>query len=95
MANIIPDINDRGHLLQSSIDSFFQKLNISGLLSRSNFYKGVGFCCSQILKELFAFIFTGKNPYRALSAKDPELSIQKEYRLPSLPYISSSYRSNS
>jgi hypothetical protein len=42
MANIIADINDRGHLFQSSIDSFFQKLNISGLLSRSNFYKEAG-----------------------------------------------------
>jgi len=37
MANIIADINDRGHLFQPSIDSFFQKLHISALLSRSNF----------------------------------------------------------
>ena len=77
MANIIADINDRGHLFQSSIDSFFQKLNISGLLSRSNFYKEAGFSCTQILKELFALVFTGKNLYRTLSAKDPELSFRK------------------
>lgn len=77
MANIISDINDRGHLFQSSIDSFFQKLNISGLLSRSNFYKEAGFSCTQILKEIFTLVFTGKNLYRALSAKDPGLSFRK------------------
>lgn len=77
MTNIIADINDSGHLFQSSIDFFFQKLNISNLLRCSNFYKEAGFSCTQILKELFALVFTGKNLYRALSAKDTELSFRK------------------
>jgi|GEM_PF-3432401 len=61
MADIIADIKDRGHLFQSSIDFFFQKLNISSLLSRSNFYKEAGFSCTQIQKEFFSLVFTGKN----------------------------------
>jgi len=67
----------RGHLFQSSIDSFFQKLNISDPLSRSSFYKEAGFSCTQILKELFALVFTGKNLYRALLAEGSELSFKK------------------
>ena len=77
MTNIITDINDSGHIFQSSIDSFFKKLNISKLLLCSNFYKESGFSCTLILKELFALIFTGKNLYRTLSAKESELSFRK------------------
>jgi hypothetical protein len=46
-------------------------------LSCSNFYKKAGLSFTQILKELFALVFTGKNLYRTLSAKDPELSFKK------------------
>ncbi len=66
MTNIIADINDNRHVFKSSVDLFFSRINISKQLKISNFYKESGFSCTQILKELFTLVFTGKNLYRRL-----------------------------
>ena len=77
MTNIIADINDNRHVFKSSVDHFFSKINISKQLKSSNFYKESGFSCTQILKELFALVFTGKNLYRSLLSDDALLTFRK------------------
>lgn len=77
MTNIIADINDNRHVFKSSVDHFFSKINISKQLKSSNFYKESGFSCTQILKELFTLVFTGKNLYRSLLSEDALLTFRK------------------
>lgn len=77
MTNIIADINDNRHVFKSSVDHFFSKINISKQLKSSNFYKESGFSCTQILKELFTLVFTGKNLYRSLLSEDALLTFKK------------------
>ncbi len=77
MTNIIADINDNRHVFKSSVDHFFSKINISKQLKSSNFYKESGFSCTQILKELFTLVFTGKNLYRSLLSEDVLLTFKK------------------
>lgn len=77
MTSIIADINDNRHVFKSSVDHFFSKINISKQLKSSNFYKESGFSCTQILKELFALVFTGKNLYRSLLSDDALLTFRR------------------
>jgi len=77
MNSIISDNQANEQMLNSRIDRFFNEINISKLLLRSNFYKESGFQCSTVLKELFSLVFHGKNLYRTLSVKKEELSFKK------------------
>ncbi len=77
MNSIISDNQANEQRLNSRIDRFFNEINISKLLLRSNFYKESGFQCSTVLKELFSLVFHGKNLYRTLSVKNEELPFKK------------------
>ena len=77
MNSIISANSANEQRLNSRIDRFFNEINISKLLLRSNFYKESGFQCSTVLKELFSLVFHGKNLYRTLSVKNEELPFKK------------------
>ena len=77
MSNIISVCQDNEQAFQSRIDRFFHHLKLSNVLHKCNFYKESGFSCANVLKELFALVFRGKNLYRTLTALRQEISFGK------------------
>jgi hypothetical protein len=77
MSNIISVCEDNEQAFQSRIDRFFHHLKLSNVLQKCNFYKESGFSCVNVLKELFALVFRGKNLYRTLTAQRQEISFGK------------------
>ena len=77
MNSIVSDNYVNEQVLNSRIDRFFNQINISKVLLKSNFYKESGFHCAVVLKELFSLKFFGKNLYQTLSVKSEELSFKK------------------
>ncbi|CCP25689.1 conserved protein of unknown function [Tepidanaerobacter acetatoxydans Re1] len=73
----ISDLQNNDQMLDSRIDYFFKKLNISKMLLKSNFYKESGVCCVTILKALFSLVFNGKNLYRTLVLQSEDLPFRK------------------
>ncbi len=73
----ISDLQNYDQILDSRIDYFFKKLNISKMLLKSNFYKESVVCCVVILKTLFSLAFQGKNLYRTLVPQSEDLPFRK------------------
>lgn len=77
MTSIISDLQNNDQMLESRIDYFFKKLNLSKILLKCNFYKESGIHCVTILKTLFSLVFHGKNLYRTLSVNSQDLPFKK------------------
>jgi hypothetical protein len=76
----ISDLQNNDQMLESRIDYFFKKLNLSKTLLKCNFYKESGIQCVTILKALFSLVFQSKNLYRALQNQDLPFKKNTAYR---------------
>lgn len=76
----ISDLQNNNQMLDSRIDYFFKRLNLSKMLLKSNFYKESGVCCVVILKTLFSLVFQGKNLYRTLALQELPFRKNTAYR---------------
>lgn len=76
----ISDLQNNNQMLDSRIDYFFKRLNLSKMLLKSNFYKESGVQCVIILKTLFSLVFQGKNLYRTLALQELPFRKNTAYR---------------
>jgi len=78
MNSIISNNDHNKKELDTKINYFFNKNKISKLLSNSNFYKQKGFSCLNILKYIFALVFTHKNLYRHMEHGSAQVAFSKD-----------------
>ena len=77
---IIPQNSENENNYNITSDNFFNKLRVSSLLKRCNFYKIKGVPCLVILKYLFSLVFTHKNFFRHLESNEIGFKKDTVYR---------------
>jgi hypothetical protein len=77
MNTIITNKSSNENAISSKINNFFSTFAIYKLLKSANFYKESGLPPVEILKQLFALVFSGKNLYRNLDMNPDDIGFKK------------------
>lgn len=89
---IIPqnDINEKQ--VNTGINNFFDDINLSKLLRKSNILKLKGASCTVVFQVIFQLIFSGKNLYQLLDSKSDSMPFGKDVVYDFLNSVSYNWR---